>query len=119
MAIESENCTSDISLPCPALVPSACWGQVSFPARAEQAGHNGQGREDTSHGQASRAPAEGCGAPRFLHGAIRAHSSHVQPGAHSPWGHSALPRTLAPTRHHNRGRAPAASSLEEGDASPR
>ena len=45
--------------PCPALVPSLCWGQVSFPARAEQAGQDGEGREETSPGEASRAPAEG------------------------------------------------------------
>ena len=65
----------------PSFGPLGLQGQVSFPARVEQAGQDGQGREETSRGQASRAPAEGCGASRFLHGALRAHSSHVQPGA--------------------------------------
>jgi len=94
MAIESENCHSDLSPPHPALLPSACRGQVSFPARAEQAGQDGEGRDERSHGQANRAPAAGRRTPRFLHRALRTHSPCVQPDIGTPWGaqHGPAPR---------------------------
>jgi len=86
MTLGSENCHSDLSPPRPAPVPSACRGQVSFPAHAEQGGEDGEGWEERSHGQVSRAPAVGRGTPRFLHGALRVHSPHVQPGVGTPRG---------------------------------
>ena len=83
-------------MPRPALVPSVCWGQVSFPARAEPAGQDGQGQEEMSHGQGSRAPAKGCGVHHFLHGALHAHSSHVQPGARTTRGAQHCPAPSHP-----------------------